>query len=74
MREEEYFIVEDLFPDFKILRERNQNKTVQDFQKIRELNIHNKRLINHGMPMTYEEEIGIIGDYHNDVDLSGLEG
>ena len=74
MREEEYFIVEDLFPDFKILRERNQNKTVQDFQKIRELNIHNKRLINHGMPMTYEEEIGIIGDYHNDVDLSELEG
>lgn len=74
MRKEEYFIVEDLFPNFKILRERNQNKTVQDFQKIRELNILNKRLINHGMPMTYEEEIGIVGDYHNDVDLSELEG
>lgn len=73
MREEEYFIVEVLFPNFQILNERHQNKTVQDFKKIRELNIQYKRLINHGMPMTYEEKTAIEGDYDNDVELSELE-
>ena len=73
MREEEYFIVEVLFPNFKILNEKHQNKTVQDFKKIRELNIQSKRLINHGMPMTYEEKVAIEGDYDNDVELSELE-
>ena len=71
--EEDYFVVEALFPDFKILNKSHINKTAHDLKKIREENILNKRLKNHGMPMTYEERTAIVGDYDNEVTLAELE-
>ena len=73
MDSEDYFIVEDLFPDFKILRSHN-NQTPASFKALREENITRNRLVNHGMPMTYEEKTIIIWDYKNgDLDIPSLE-
>ncbi len=73
MNPEDYFILEDLFPDFKILKPQN-NQTPASFKALREENIAGKRLVNHGMPMTYEEKTIIIWDYKNgDSDIPSLE-
>jgi len=73
MTPEDYFIVEELFPDFKILKPRN-NQNPATFKLLREENIASKRLVNHGMPMTYEEKTMIVWDYKNgDLDLPSLE-
>ena len=73
MTPEDYFIVEDIFPDFQILKPRT-NQSPAMFKVLREENRASKRLVNHGMPMTYEEKTMIIWDYKNgDLDIPSLE-